>query len=116
MRFLRKINRNHWRQANFMFSAKLKIYNPYLGIFMPSFGLQSETQIMDRKALVEKSHFFHQILISKPNFTMKFSKFQPCNLQLITFPKRYFASKSTYKLLRYDQKKVEKRVFPAKIE
>jgi hypothetical protein len=39
------------------------------------------------------------------NFT---SKFQSCNLQLITFPKRYFASKSTNKWLRYHQKKVEK--------
>jgi hypothetical protein len=39
-----------------MFSAKLKICNPYLGIFMPSFGLQmqSETQIMDRKATLNR--------------------------------------------------------------
>ncbi len=39
---------------------------------------------------------------------MKFSKFQSCNLQLIMFPKRYFASKSANKWLRFHQKKVEK--------
>ncbi len=42
-----------------------------------------------------EAHLYHE------NFK---SKFQSCNLQLITFPKRYFASK----WLRYHQKKVEK--------
>jgi hypothetical protein len=42
------------------------------------------------------------------NFT---SKFQSCNLQLITFPKCYFASNSINKSLRYHQKNVEKRLF-----
>jgi hypothetical protein len=34
----------------------------------------------------------------------------------MTFPKRHFESKSTYKWLRYHQKKLEKRVFLAKID
>jgi hypothetical protein len=42
------------------------------------------------------------------NFRNFGSEFQSCNLQLITFPKRYFASKSINKWLRYRQKKVEK--------
>jgi hypothetical protein len=53
---------------------------------------------------------WHQIFL---NFK---SKFQPCNLQLITFLKRYFASKSTKNWLRYREKKIEKHVFLPKIE
>jgi hypothetical protein len=34
----------------------------------------------------------------------------------MTFPKRYFASKSTNKWLRYHQKIVAKRLFPFEIE
>jgi hypothetical protein len=34
----------------------------------------------------------------------------------MTFPKRYLASKSAKKWLRFHQKKIEKRVFLAKIE
>jgi hypothetical protein len=38
MSSFRKTNQNHGLQVNFMFSGKLKICNPYLGIFMPYFG------------------------------------------------------------------------------
>jgi hypothetical protein len=51
MRSLRKTNQNHCLQVNFIFSAKLKICNPYLGIFMPYFGLQNKTQIMKFKSI-----------------------------------------------------------------
>jgi hypothetical protein len=44
---------------------------------------------------------FQQISTLEPNFPMKFLNFtfvfQSCNLQLIAFPKRYFASKSATK-------------------
>ncbi len=56
--------------------------------------------------------FFSKFRLWRPIFSRKFwnfkSKFQSCNLQLITFPKRYFASKSNNKWLRYRLRKVKK--------
>jgi hypothetical protein len=45
-------------------------------------------------------------------------KFLELSIQIsaMTFPKRYFASKSTNKWLRYHQKNVEKRLFFVQIE
>jgi hypothetical protein len=59
------------------------------------------------------ANFDFRAQLSHENFKISKSKFQLCNLQLITFPKRYFASKSANKLLRYHENKVEKR---AKLE
>jgi hypothetical protein len=59
--------------------------------------------------------FFSKFRLWGPTLTQNFanfkSKFQSCNLQLITFLKRYLASKSTNKWLRYRQNKDESRLF-----
>ncbi len=72
-----------------------------------------ELQSYSRKC-VSGLTFFSKFRLRSPTFPWNFwnftSEFQACNLQLITFPKWYFASKSTNKWLRYNQKNVEKRV------
>ncbi len=64
--------------------------------------------------------FFSKFRLRGPTLTQNFanfkSKFQSCNLQLITFLKRYLASKSTNKWLRYRQKKDESRLFLVQFE
>ncbi len=61
--------------------------------------------------------FSSKFRLRGPTLTQKFanfkSKFQPYDLQLITFLKRFLASKSTNKWLSYHQKKIEKH---AKLE
>ncbi len=56
--------------------------------------------------------FFTKFRLRGPTLQRNFqkfkSKFQSCNLQLITFPKLYFSSKSANKCLRYHQKNTEK--------
>jgi hypothetical protein len=64
--------------------------------------------------------FVSKFRLQRPTLTENFanfkSKFQSCNLQLITFLKRYRASKSTNKWLRYRQNKDESRLFLVQIE
>ncbi len=60
-------------------------------------------------------NFFSKFRLQSQTFTWKFQNFKSklsCILQLITFPKRYLALKSTNKWLRYRQKKVESLRFP----
>ncbi len=75
-------------------------------------------KILDIKKLFKKmwwkvSLIFIKFPLRSPTFVRNFwnfrSKFRSYNLQLITFPKRYFASKLTNKLPRYHQENVEKQ-------
>ncbi len=67
-------------------------------------------KILDIKKLFK---IFIKFPLRSPTFVRNFwnfrSKFRSYNLQLITFPKRYFASKLTNKLPRYHQENVEKQ-------